>query len=82
MSTSKLAKGAQVRYAEPMCCCQDAHGNSTDVPVEQLEELGIDLMALQPDGELLNMPELAVIAEMVRQPWPQLLCNMCRRCRS
>ena len=44
---------------------QDAHGNGTEVPAEELEDLGIELMALQPDGELTSMPELAVVAEMV-----------------
>ena len=48
---------------------QDAHGNGTEVPAEKLEDLGIELMALQPDGEHISMPELAVVAEMVGLKW-------------
>lgn len=51
---------------------QDACGNGTEVPAEQLEHLGIDMMARQPDGNLVGMPELAVVAEMVS--WP---CDLC-----
>ena len=45
---------------------QDAWGNAVSVPMDDLEELALEVAALQPDDSIEIIPELSVVADMVR----------------
>ncbi|KAK9800826.1 hypothetical protein WJX73_002958 [Symbiochloris irregularis] len=43
---------------------QDMHGNTTAVDPDNLDELALEVMTQQPDGSMVIVPDLAVVADM------------------
>lgn len=65
-----------------VCALQDEWGNNCTVLCDELEELALEVAALQPDNSIEVVQELAVVADMVRQRTSGSLCVLSPVCRA